>query len=185
MLTASAINKKLEVYMESQAGKERIKREMSTNPQLIKKQSDNYEEAVALLKEVICRFAPPAFHSGETLASIEKMIDGAVSDPIETEDGYNILVDFAKESLKRPSLSENSSGAYDILGLMTQGWAPKHTPPRRVIGLWHDAKVIGLTHREGNDFIQRAVDYFMAMYAEKYRILDIDINPLYVSWNEG
>lgn len=182
MLTAASIQKMLEDYIKTPTGKKHVEEGIRTNPGLVKGNTDKMLEAVATLKEIICNFAPPAFSTGQTLANIRQMIDGVVDGPIKTGDGHTIRIGFNEDLLKRPSLSKESEGAYDILGLFTQGWSPRKDTGR-VYGIWHGKPTAAKRYGEANDFIQRAVDYFMLVYADKYGVFEIDIDPLYQTWD--
>lgn len=174
------INSELNKFLKSDEGKTAIK-EAIRDGSLKSATKETSDEAIKVLKECICNFAPPAFSSSETLATISEMIDGSVSTPIDTEDGWEISVEFNGEKLKRPSLWGNSKGVYDIIGLFTQGYEIPETK-KLPTGIWHGNKIAALRARPGRPFVEEAVNFFMATYAPKYGVTSIDINPLYGQW---
>lgn len=184
MSLADYINSELQKRLDSESGKKEVSNLIKKAIQKGGRISLNVlgvDEAIQVLKQCICNFAPPAFSSPETLASISEMIDGSISDPIPTADGWIIKINFNQEKLVRPSLWKGSSGAYDIVGLFSQGWEiseEKKVP----VGTWHGHKTVALRSRPGRPFVEEAVNFFMTTYADKYGITGIDINPLYGEW---
>ena len=170
----------LEAYMRSANGSQRINAQIANNSSYIRKRKDNIDEAVRVLKECISNFAPPSLAASQ-VATIQRMIDGTVSDSVQTENVWEITVNFNQESLRRPSLNPNSDGVYDIIGLFSQGWdidEDKKVP----FGTWHGRETSALRSRPSRPFVEDAVNFFMAIYANKYGITGIDINPLYGEW---
>lgn len=184
MSLEKTINKMLQDYLNSKDGQQAMKEAISEeirSGNKAKVVGPAVEEAIKLLKECICNFAPPAFSSSETEFPISAMIDGIVSDPVATSDGWEVGISFDGEKIKRPSLWKGSEGAYNILGLFSQGWDipdDKKSPS----GMWHGKKTVALRHRDGTAFIEDAVSFFMATYADKYNVIGIDVDPLYGNW---
>lgn len=178
------INSELQKRLNSEAGKREVKnliKKRVNEGNFIGTSSATFDEAISVLKECICNFAPPAFSSSEAFSTIAQMIDGSVSAPIETSNGWQINVNFNQEQLRRPSLWNGSSGAYDIIGLFSQGWnigEDKRVP----VGVWHGQTTAALRSRPGKPFVEEAVNFFMATYASQYGITEIYIDPLYGTW---
>lgn len=181
MNLADWINSELQKRLNSEQGKKEVKNLVKNTLQKGGKISSEVlgsDEAIRVLKQCICNYAPPAFLTSETRATIFEMIDGSVSDPISTEDGFAISVNFKEEALARPSLNPESDGVYDIIGLFSQGYEVKKDK-KVPVGTWHGRKTVALRSRPGRPFVEEAVNFFMATYADKYGITEININPLY------
>lgn len=171
------INAELTKMLNTDSGRKAVKEAMKDG-KFADQQKASSDEAIRVLKECICNLAPPAFSSSETFATIQQMVDGSVSAPIQTEDGWEITVNFNQEKLKRPSLWSNSEGAYDIIGLFSQGWnidENKKVP----VGTWHGHKTVALRSRLGRPFVEDAVNFFMTTYANQYGVTEIIIDSLY------
>jgi hypothetical protein len=161
--------------------KKELLAQIENNPSTKKKYNDNYREAVQVLKQCICNFSPPGLAE-----NMPKMLDGFVSKPIKNYDGtFDIWVDFNIGELIRLSLNyENRSDyVYNILGLFTQGYEMETTENnnKRVYGMWHGGYTLNRLYREPNDFIWRAVQFFLANHAKEYGVENVFIeNALYM-----
>lgn len=179
MSTANYINKMLEDYMQTSEGKAKIAHAASTSTSFKEKKEANFEEAVRVLKECICNYAPPGL-----AADMPKMVDGAVSIVHRSGDGTTYVdVSFNTVELVRLSLNPKSKKhVYDIIGLFTQGYeiVPTADNHKRVFGEWHGGYTLNKMYRESNDFIWRATKFFEATYAKEYGIEHVFIeNELY------
>lgn len=179
MSTAGKINKMLEAYISSNEGKEKIARAVTTSASIKEKREANFEEAVRVLKECICNYAPPGL-----AADMPKMIDGLVTIVHRSYDGSAYVdISFNPSELTRLSLNPKSEKyAYDIIGLFTQGYEiiPIENNHKRVFGKWHGVYTLNKMYREPNDFIWRAVKFFETTYAKEYGVEHVFIeNELY------
>lgn len=177
MLTASDINAKISEYMNSPKGRDKV-REYINSPSMASAHSTQRREAIEILAQLIMNYAPPSISSSVKLEVVSELIDVSNS----SGNSYYVNLNFDKSLLPRPSLGPNA-GAYDIVGLFTKGWDIESSGgmDKRVRGLWHGGMYWNKLHKEPDDFIQRAVDAFMGMYAIKYGVLECNIDPRYLS----
>lgn len=107
------------------------------------------------MKEILYR------HVKQVIPSVEDY-DILVGNPVERPDGqYEVPVYFEPVAMERWSLDPYRYGKVDnIAVLLTHGW-DKHEG--RVVGVWHGEVTTGLQNRDGNPFMQDAVNEFNVM----------------------
>lgn len=129
-----------------------------TNDETFEMASVDLKSLAEELKYMIIESASSEFTS--TQSSILKHIqDITIGDVEPSGGGYSISL-YLGGDLWRPSLSNRSDGAYDIVGLFIHGWAPKSNPPRRVYGSWHGMSVWNRLSKEPMGFLSSAIEEF-------------------------
>ena len=74
------------------------------------------------------------------------------------------IINFPYSILHRESLSNNfPNGVGDIVGLLTQGW--NYNSPRP-FGKWHNKKILGLSSRNGNNYINTIINKYRRLYPQ-------------------
>lgn len=118
------------------------------------------------LKNTIVSWASGDFTSSQ--GSILKHIEDIdIGDLVSLGNGIYQIKLYLNGNLTRPSLSQMSDGAYDIVGLFIKGWSPKSasSPIYRLHGYWHGDIVPARKYKDPMYFASQAIDAFNKKYA--------------------
>lgn len=176
------INKKLDVYLKTAAGTQKVKDWAKANP---KKAAEVgvYASDAKILKEAQ-KLRVQLFEAIKSrIKSFDNIDDIVIGKIIRQKNGEaQIELKFRPESLQRESLNPNNDGVINILLLFTKGYTipDTKTPPR---GNWKykgnviHKNVTALKHRNPDPFLNDMVNVFnsdnsnkgTAILVEKYK----------------
>ena len=108
------------------------------------------------------------------IASLTRLSHGV---PVKVgRNSYQISVSF-DDNLHRDSLypSGYPDGVENIAALLNSGYDAS----KRAYGMWHGHETHGIKHRDGARFIESAIRTFMADYAKKYGVVNIEVDDAY------
>jgi hypothetical protein len=180
MITADEINRLVEQYANSKAGKKYIQAQASSGQLAGKFAGDELfqkmHEAAERLVTMIVTNAP-----GGLSDSMQNIDPSACVTDIETlNDGYVIHIKFPSDIVHRDSWAPGKypNGVNDILSLFTKGYDIDPLK-KRIWGEWHGKRIPNKIHRDPDAFIEKSVNDFIETYGDEYGVVDYTISPDY------
>ena len=183
-INLGAISAKLDSYVKSPAGKQRINNKMqelrsgvrSGNGAPGKTQAgdavityEQMQEAAESLVAMIRKHAASNNLPASVMGNIESFAasDIAIADDGSAHIAINLTSDAHRESL-RPDIPKFARGSDNIVAAFNAGYEADGT----VFGLWNSKgeEVWSLRTRKGLYFLQEAINEFNSKYAEKYKV---------------
>lgn len=162
-MSTSSILGKVQSYMNSSAGKQKLKHAVMSGPIGVKLSSASEE-----LQSAIADSVP---------TTLKKSISVSTQVNYGNNNDAYILADIGG-NLFRPSLEPHKySGAYNIVGLFSKGWS--YASWKAPSGYWHGQFTYARAKKEADPFIAKAVSDWSSKWSDEIGTREIKINSMY------